>query len=234
MKRKFISLTLCAALLFAFGISAFAVETVPSIEQKGVPEVVETSDPSIELIPLFDSDEDSAVRVAYEDIKEVDLGDDIVIRDLFDVVGNVDSGTVVLDVSTYGDEIVILEYRDGTWEVIPAERIIVNDDGTITIILEDMCPLAIATGVVEESEGQGSCDHLCCKILHGLCCKVFRCKGTEHCHCLFWIIVILIILLLTVYAIIRHEKKKREERKEKREEAARQRREERKKNKTNL
>lgn len=95
----------------------------------------------------------------YEDLTsgemELPSDEDLVIRDLFDASWICDDGheeelekegvciEITLDIDIEPDvDVVVMVYVDGEW--IPAEEVINNDDGTITVILEDICPIAIA------------------------------------------------------------------------------------------
>jgi len=94
--KKLIPIFVATMLLLTM-VPAFAAETVPSIEQKGTPTLVSASDESIELVPLFEAEQTDELRQAYAAIQTVSLGENIVIRDLFNVVGNVESGTITIE-----------------------------------------------------------------------------------------------------------------------------------------
>ena len=95
----------------------------------------------------------------YEDLTsgemELPSDEDLVIRDLFDASWICDDGheeelkeegvciEITLDIDIEPDvDVVVMVYIDGEW--VPAEEVINNGDGTITVILEDICPIAIA------------------------------------------------------------------------------------------
>jgi len=215
--KKLIPIFVAAMLLLTM-VPAFAAETVPSIEQKGTPTLVSASDESIELVPLFEAEQTDELRQAYAAIQTVSLGENIVIRDLFNVVGNVESGTITLDLSTYGprDQIVILEYRDNEWKQIPTDRIVFNEDGTVTVVLDELCPLAVAQGVIDEGEGEG-CPFILCRIFDtDIACNHTHClEFNHHCFCWTWWLLLIIIILTICYRIYKRIKKLTEKDEEK-------------------
>lgn len=95
----------------------------------------------------------------YEELTEGDMtlpGDEeLIIRDLFDASWICDDGheeeleeegvtiEITLDIGIDPDvDVVVMAYVDGEW--VPAVEVVNNDDGTITVVLEDICPIAIA------------------------------------------------------------------------------------------
>lgn len=112
-----------------------------------------------EADPDIPEDSREELLEVYEALTEGDMvlpGDeDLVIRDLFDISWICDDGheekldeegvciEAVLDIGVDPNEdVVVMVYIDGEW--VPAEDVIVNDDGTITVILENICPVVIA------------------------------------------------------------------------------------------
>lgn len=104
---------------------------------------------------------------------ELPLDGDYVIRELVDVSykhidcrephdhaqwlkekGNTVSVTFDLGVGTY-TEVVVMVYVDGQW--VPAEKVTNNGNGTVTVVFEDLCPVAfcVEAGALEESPKTG-------------------------------------------------------------------------------
>ncbi len=145
--KKILSILFSAIFLLSLSVTAFAA---PSVEQKGVPPV--KVEEGIEIVPVFDvpensnDPEDIEFRKAYKEAQTMDVGD-LVIRDVFDVRGDLVPGkndVLTIDVSSYGNEVVLYEYINGEWHQIPKERIVRTSKGTIMVTIIDLCPLAIA------------------------------------------------------------------------------------------
>ena len=49
-----------------------------------------------------------------------------------------------------GVEVIVMVYINGQW--VPAEKVTNNGDGTVTVVFEDICPVAF---VVEKDEADG-------------------------------------------------------------------------------
>lgn len=112
-----------------------------------------------ETSPDIPEDSKEELLEVYEDLVSGDMelpGDeDLVIRDMFDASWICDDGheeeleqegvciEITLDIDIEpGVDVVVMVYIDGEW--VPAVDVINNDDGTITVILEDICPIVIA------------------------------------------------------------------------------------------
>lgn len=113
------------------------------------------------LLEVYDQLEDGSMKLP--------IAEDHVIRELVDVsfaetgcVGN-DHGheewlaedgntvTVTFDMGVgKGVEVIVLVYVNGQW--IPAEKVTNNGDGTVTVIFEDICPVAFCVEV-EKADG---------------------------------------------------------------------------------
>lgn len=113
------------------------------------------------LLEVYDSLEDGSMKLPIEE--------DYVIRDLVDVSfaetgcegqahghaqwlaedGNVIKVTFDLGVGRQ-DEVIVMVYVDGQW--IPAESVINNGDGTVTVVFEDICPVAFCV-VNDKADG---------------------------------------------------------------------------------
>lgn len=109
-----------------------------------------------ELLDVYSKLKDGSMTIPYE---KVDAAIDPAaweIRDLFDVslICQPDSChreplaregvyiRVTFDVGVKADDqVVIMFYKDGQW--IPAESVVNNGDGTVTAVMEDVCPVAI-------------------------------------------------------------------------------------------
>lgn len=81
--------------------------------------------------------------------------EDLVIRDLFDASlictddhkETLDQEGVYIELTfdlsiAAGVDVVVMAYVDGVW--VPAHSVVNNGDGTVTVLLEDICPIAIA------------------------------------------------------------------------------------------
>ncbi len=107
-----------------------------------------------------------------EGTMQLPVGGDYIIRDLFDISFEHDDCreieehghkdqilaqegvTLTLRLGTnFGadEKVVVMSYVDGQW--IEAKSVVVNEDGTITVVFEDICPVAILT---RTSGGSGS------------------------------------------------------------------------------
>ena len=94
--------------------------------------------------------------------------DDLVVKDLFDA-SKYENGTVVnedgkvtftvkTDIKA-GSVVVVLHDKNGNWEVIPAENVKLNADGTLTITCENgLSPFAILVNSAAAGTGAGKAD----------------------------------------------------------------------------
>ena len=102
------------------------------------------------LLDLYEQLEDGSMKLPYKEDAE-----DMVIRDLFDASVYCDDAhreelkkpgvciklTFDLGIAP-GVDAVVMVYVDGQW--VYAESVVNNGDGTITVVLEDICPIAIS------------------------------------------------------------------------------------------
>lgn len=102
------------------------------------------------LLDVYQQLEDGSMKLPYEEDAE-----DMVIRDLLDASMYCDHPhntelpkpdvciKITFDLGVDPDEdVIIMAYVDGEW--IMAESVINNGDGTVTVILEDICPIAFS------------------------------------------------------------------------------------------
>lgn len=95
--------------------------------------------------------------------------DDLVVRDLFDVSIVGESAdlledanatvTLTFQVAVESDEVLIVihNYETGKWEVIDSSLVTVNGDGTVSVTLNSLSPIAFLTAV-EDTEVQPGTD----------------------------------------------------------------------------
>lgn len=114
-----------------------------------------------QLLEVYDQLEDGTMKLPIEE--------DHVIRELVDVsfaetgcVGNThgheewlaeagNTVTVTFDMGVgKGVEVIVMVYVEGQW--IPAEKVTNNGDGTVTVVFEDICPVAFCV-VKDEVDG---------------------------------------------------------------------------------
>jgi len=111
-----------------------------------------------ELKAVYEALCDGSMTLPYEKVKGVDP-ENMVIRDLMDIsffdteeceVVHVEeikkdgvTATITFQLCVAADDVVaVMSYVDGEW--VLAEEITNNGDGTVTVVFEDICPVAIA------------------------------------------------------------------------------------------
>ncbi len=125
--------------------ASFDAETLPEAEYK-------------ELMMVYEALSDGSMTLPYDKVEGIDP-EKMVIRDLVDISyfctdkcdknhaeelkkdGVTVTVTFELGVSAE-DAVVVMSYVGGEW--ILAEKITNNGDGTVTVVFEDLCPVAIA------------------------------------------------------------------------------------------
>lgn len=115
------------------------------------------------LLDVYEQLEDGSMKLPYE--KDADK---MVIRDLLDASmycdhphnTELDKPGVCIKLTfdlgvAPGTEVIIMAYVDGEW--ITAESVVNNGDGTVTCILEDICPIAfsVRTGTYDSAPKTG-------------------------------------------------------------------------------
>ena len=147
------------------------------------------------------------------------FGDDAVVKDLFDVTPDdevakeLENGNKVkfkLDVDVDPDEdVMVAAWVDGEW--VMADEVVNNGDGTITVTMSKLCPVAVfvkGTGAAQGGTAVGPC-----KICHGF----FPYIGAAPLFdgvCLICFILIAVGLGSVAYAAGRYMKNKAEEKEE--------------------
>jgi len=98
------------------------------------------------LVEVYEALNDGSMTLPYDKVDGV-KAEEMVIRELVDISLVCDHdhklAVVILDLGVDADETVVcMSYVNGEW--IPAEEIINNGDGTVTITFKQLCPVAIA------------------------------------------------------------------------------------------
>ncbi len=161
--------------------------------------------------------EDGTIDIP-EEVKE-ELGDDAVVKDLFDVTpvsdelkDHLDNGgdvTFTLDANVGPDEeVAVASWVDGEW--VMAKNVVNNGDGTITVTMDKICPVAV---FVEGAGVPGVC-----KVCHGFFPYLAGAPLFDG-VCIICFVLIALGLGAVAYAAGRYMKKKKEEKKEEAEKA---------------
>lgn len=111
------------------------------------------------LLEVYEKLDNGEMSIPYQDLFGKD-GDDMVIRDLFDVTflcadhpemlaptGIVFRITFDIGVEA-GVDVYTTTYKNGAW--VPAVSTVNNGDGTVTCLIEDFCPVAFSVEVEED------------------------------------------------------------------------------------
>lgn len=176
-----LALVLCASM--ASVVMAAENDFVESITYKPAPGVVIPEgheDECIIITPVSDDDASDELKKLYEDIlkdkedfKDVAgladlikklLGDgktpdDLVVRDLFEVIvpcedleKELPEELTFVPANKTNDPVIVLTNKDGKWTLAESKK---NDDGTITVLLEEEGPVAF---LVPGTKSGGSAD----------------------------------------------------------------------------
>ena len=90
--------------------------------------------------------------------------EDLVVRDLFDMALDQESLDVLKESGNYvvikfelalaeGEQLFVLQNLEGeNWQMIPADLVVVNDDGTVSVTFYDLAPVAFAVNRAPEAE----------------------------------------------------------------------------------
>ena len=165
-------------------------------------------------------------EMEYPDELTDELGGQPVAKDLFDVTvvsedlqkfldeGN--SIKLTLDTKLPGDEnVVVAAYVDGQW--VLASECVVNEDGTITVVMDKFCPVAVfVKGADMPVGGDGEGD---CKICHTFFPYLGRAwlfpNTLFNGVCTICFLLVMAAVIIVSYLIYRYFKKKKEDKKDK-------------------
>lgn len=191
--KKLICLLLVLVLCLSLSVTVLAVAEgfVPSIEEKGEPEIVPSeggiaeiinvNDNAItdlveehclvitplskanssdkippaareELLEIYEALKKGETKIPYDKVDPSLMPKDWVVRDLFDASFLCDDHPELLakeeeairlrfDINIpKNEQVIVMYYKDGQWN--PARSVVNNGDGTITVVLDDICPIA--------------------------------------------------------------------------------------------
>ncbi len=127
---------------------------ITSVNQAKNNETAIPADAKAELLSVYDQLKDGSMKIPYD--KAGKDPSTMEIRDLFDASlicteenshaeklakGEIDIRMTLDTGVKKGDDVVIMAYVDGQW--VSAVSVVNNGDGTVTVVLEELCPIAI-------------------------------------------------------------------------------------------